>query len=325
MSSTTCPDRSSLAAFAQGTLHGQEWDSLAQHVEDCPQCQHRLDEIDAADDGLVTQLQGLSLAAAPGIGSAWNHSDRIARSVGQRVLEQANVASAARGETVVVDAGRNLARRLREGPVQLDRFELVSELGVGSFGYVFRAWDPRLERVVALKVQRAGSFASTEEVQRFLREARSAASLKHPAIVSLHETGQTEDGVGYLVYEFIDGQTLEARLRDGPLDPAVAAQIAAELAAALDYAHQHGVIHRDIKPSNIMLDPRGRPHLMDFGLAKQESAKQATGEPSSGERAATSDGRLLGTPAYMSPEQARGSSREIDRPHRHLQPWRRAL
>ena len=89
--------------------------------------------------------------------------------------------------------------------MRLDRFELQAELGVGSFGYVFRAWDPRLERVVALKVQRAGSFASHEEVQRFLREARSAAPLKHPAIVSLYETGQTDDGVGYLVCEYIDG------------------------------------------------------------------------------------------------------------------------
>jgi serine/threonine protein kinase len=307
MSSTTCPDRSSLAAFAQGTLHGREWDAVAHHVEDCSQCQERLDEADAAADGLVTQLQRLSLAGPSG-STPTTTLDPWASAV----LARGNVASAARGEAVVADAGRNLARRLREGPVQLDRFELVSELGVGSFGYVFRAWDPRLERVVALKVQRAGSFASADEVQRFLREARSAAALKHPAIVSLHETGQTEDGVGYLVYEFIDGQTLEARLRDGPLEPAVAAQIAGDLAAALDYAHQHGVIHRDIKPSNIMLDPRGRPHLMDFGLAKQDSDTPATGDKSRGELGATSDGRLLGTPAYMSPEQARGASRDID-------------
>ena len=107
--------------------------------------------------------------------------------------------------------------------MQLDRFELRAELGVGSFGYVFQAWDPRLERVVALKVQRAGSLASQEEVERFLREARSAAQLKHPAIVSLYETGQTEDGVWFLVCEYIDGATLEERLKDGPLPPREAA------------------------------------------------------------------------------------------------------
>ena len=108
--------------------------------------------------------------------------------------------------------GATLARRLGEGSVQLDRFELRSELGVGSFGYVFQAWDPRLQRVVALKVQRAGSLASQEEVERFLREARSAAQLKHPSIVSMYETAQTEDNVWFLVCEYIDGVTLEQRL-----------------------------------------------------------------------------------------------------------------
>jgi hypothetical protein len=155
---------------------------------------------------------------------------------------------------------------------------------------------------VALKVQRAGSFVTQEEVERFLREAKSAAPLKHPAIVSLYETGRTADGVGYLVCEYINGETLEARLARGPLDPAQAAALAAELADALDYAHEHGVIHRDIKPSNIILDGRQHPHLMDFGLAKLDRPDGAV----------TSDGRLLGTPAYMSPEQARGTPARID-------------
>jgi serine/threonine protein kinase len=314
MTTTPCPDRQLLAAFAEGSLFCREWDEVAEHVEDCGRCQLVLDEIEARDDGLVTQLKSLSLAGESGA-----VSPDVIEPWASAVLGRGNGTAAARGESVVADAGRNLARRLREGPVTLDRFELVTELGVGSFGYVFRAWDPRLERVVALKVQRAGSFASSDEVQRFLREARSAAALKHPAIVSLHDTGQTEDGVGYLVYEFIDGQTLESRLREGPLAPAEAEAIAGELAAALDYAHQHGVIHRDIKPSNIMLDARGRPHLMDFGLAKQaagrasaESTAELTAEPTGAASAATSDGHLLGTPAYMSPEQARGRPRDID-------------
>ncbi|MCI0360687.1 MAG: protein kinase [Planctomycetaceae bacterium] len=292
----SCPSADALQAFAVGKIPSGDWEPIALHVEQCPDCQASLERADALVDGLTTQLAQLpGPAAGSGSGATWASA----------VLKRSAVE--ARGDAVVADAGRNLARRLREGPVKLDRFELQSELGVGSFGYVFRAWDPRLERVVALKVQRAGSFASTDEVQRFLREARSAAALKHPAIVSLYETGQTEDGVGYLVYEFIDGQTLEARLQSGPLDSSTAAQLAAELAAALDYAHQHGVIHRDIKPSNIMLDAKGRPHLMDFGLAKQDST-----ELGGSQQAATSDGRLLGTPAYMSPEQARGRPRDID-------------
>src|SRR5947207_6745855 len=274
MSVSVCPDELTLQSFAIGKLSDGQWRAIADHLDGCSQCQAMLESFDGASDGLMTRLQRLPAA----------HSIAVEKSV-----------------QLVADAGRDLARRLAEGPVRLDRFELQAERGLGSFGYVFRAWDPRLERVVALKVQRAGRFASPDEVERFLREARSTASLKHPAIVSLYETGQTEEGVGYLVCEYIEGATLEARLKDGPLALAEAAAIATELADALSYAHEHGVIHRDIKPSNIMLDLRSRPHLMDFGLAKQEASD-----------AATSDGRLLGTPAYMSPEQARGAVHEVE-------------
>ena len=128
--------------------------------------------------------------------------------------------------------------------------------------------------------------------------------LKHPAIVSLYETGQTEDGVWFLVCEFIDGSTLEEpACREVRSIRSKPPSIAAELAEALHYAHEHGVVHRDIKPSNIMLDARGRPHLMDFGLAKRDTGR---------DRRLTSDGRVLGTPAYMSPEQAAGTSHEVD-------------
>jgi len=266
----SCPDSPTLHAFAIGNLSSSQWQSVETHLESCDACQAQLDQLDAATDPLVQRLHQLP--------------------------EQPT------GAVLVADAGGDLARRLRAGPVRLDRFEIQAELGVGSFGYVFRAWDPRLERNVALKVQRAGSFVTPQEVQRFLREAKSAAPLKHPAIVSLYETGRTDDGVGYLVCEFIDGETLEARLTRGPLPPDEAAERAAELADALDYAHEHGVIHRDIKPSNIILDGRQHPHLMDFGLAKMDR----------GEAPVTSDGRLLGTPAYMSPEQARGTPAAID-------------
>jgi serine/threonine protein kinase len=167
---------------------------------------------------------------------------------------------------------------------------------------VLRARDTELDRIVALKVLRAGRLASREDVERFLREARSAAQLKHPGIVSLYDTGQTEDGTFYLVEEFIQGQTLAARLSAGRLSFRQAAELTADLAQALDYAHQHGVIHRDLKPSNIMLDTQDRPHVMDFGLAKRETDDLPV----------TLDGQVLGTPAYMSPEQARGESHQVD-------------
>jgi tRNA A-37 threonylcarbamoyl transferase component Bud32 len=158
--------------------------------------------------------------------------------------------------------------------------------------------------MVAIKIPRAGSLASKDDVARFLREARSAAQLEHPGIVSLHETGQDDDGTFYLVEEFVPGKTLASVLGecDRPLTFRQAAELIAAVADALDYAHRHGVIHRDVKPSNILLDAEGRPHLMDFGLAKREAE----------ETSMTQEGQVLGTPAYMSPEQARGESRQVD-------------
>lgn len=293
MAENVCPEQDVLHEFAVGRIAGAEWEAIAGHVEACPACQSRMDILDTPNDELVTQLHGLDAAPKPenGAGEEWVKAVTAMTTVSRRS-----------GSTIAADAGRDLARRLLSGPVHLDRFELRSELGVGSFGYVFKAWDVRLERIVALKVQRAGSLAAREEVERFLREARSAAQLKHPAIVSLYETGQTEDGVWFLVCEYIDGATLEERLKAGALNPREAVAIATELADALEYAHEQGVVHRDIKPSNIIIDRRQRAHVMDFGLAKRDT----------GDFTMTSDGRVLGTPAYMSPEQAAGTSHAVD-------------
>jgi serine/threonine protein kinase len=289
----SCPDPQQLRQFTLGLGDGAQFDLIALHVEACELCQQQLEQWDESTDDLVEQLGSLATEV------------RVPREPEEPWAEAvAAILSRSGGSDsrISADAGRDLACRLLKGVVRLDRFELRSELGVGSFGYVFKAWDPRLERVVALKVQRAGSLASPEEVQRFLREARSVAQLAHPAIVSLYETGQTEDNVWFLVCEHIDGATLEEGLKNGPMRPEQAARIASELADALEYAHQHGVVHRDVKPSNVILDRQQRAHLMDFGLAKRDT----------GEATMTSDGRVLGTPAYMSPEQAAGQSHQVD-------------
>lgn len=295
MSQSVCPDLEELRGFAVGRIADGRWEAIAHHIEVCPQCHDRLEEFDGSDDELIDQLH--QLPATLSESGSMSPDESLAKAV--MALTTAGRRS---GSQIAADAGRDFARRLQEGPVHLDRFELRSELGVGSFGYVFKAWDTRLQRIVALKVQRAGSLAVNEEVERFLREARSAAQLKHPSIVSLYETGQTEEGVWFLVCEYIDGATLEEQLQRGAVDPRQVSASVCELADALQYAHEHGVVHRDIKPSNIIIDHDWEAHLMDFGLAKREA----------GDLTMTSEGRVMGTPAYMSPEQAAGTSHQVD-------------
>lgn len=143
---------------------------------------------------------------------------------------------------------------------------------------------------------------SSCETERFLREARAAAQLKHPNIVGVHEIGKSDDSV-YIVSEYIEGATLKDMLGGQPLPPKECAEIAVAIADALEHAHAKGVIHRDLKPGNVMMDLEGTPYVLDFGLAKRDS----------GEITMTVDGAIVGTPAYMSPEQARGEGHDADR------------
>lgn len=184
----------------------------------------------------------------------------------------------------------------------LDRFEILDTLGQGAFGTVYKARDPKLDRVVAVKVPRQDNIGPREQDRdRFLREARSAAQLRHPSIVAVHEVGVVDE-VTYLVSDFVEGVTLSDRLTAGRPTTREAAEIVAAVAEALQYAHAQGVVHRDIKPSNIMVRPDGTPVVMDFGLAKRDA----------GEITMTMEGQVLGTPAYMSPEQARGEGHRVD-------------
>lgn len=180
-------------------------------------------------------------------------------------------------------------------PEQLGRFVIKRRLGAGAFGAVYQAYDPQLDRQVALKVPQPGTLETPQAIERFLREAKAAAQLRHPHIVPVYDAGR-EGPHAYIATALIEGRTLADAVADGPLPADEAARIVAALAEALGYAHSLGVIHRDVKPANVMLDTNGQPHLMDFGLARLESSAEKL----------THDGAVLGTPAYMSPEQAQG-------------------
>ena len=173
-------------------------------------------------------------------------------------------------------------------------------MGGGHFGTVWKARDTKLDRTVAIKIPRRGQIEGPE-AEMFIREARSAAQVKHPGVVAVHEVGRA-DGTLYIVSDFVDGCNLKEWLSGRQLTARETAELCVKIAEALDAAHAAGVIHRDLKPGNVMMDMAGQPHLTDFGLAKRVA----------GEITMTVDGQLLGTPAYMSPEQARGEAHTAD-------------
>jgi serine/threonine protein kinase len=267
-----CPSSAELTDFLAGKLARTRTAWVADHVRSCPRCEASLASLDPAPDPLLA-----SLASTVAQGRA---SDTVP-------IHLIEMARAARGGPPL--------------PGRVGRFEVLEQIGSGSYGSVFKARDAELNRTVAIKILRTGRLGDAEDLDRFLREARSFAQLKHPGIVTLYEIGQQE-GQYYLVEEFVQGTTLAALLAAGALPFRESAEILAQVCDALRVAHQQGVIHRDIKPANILIDPDGRPHLADFGLAKVE------GE----EKPVTHSGDILGTPAYMSPEQARGQALHVD-------------
>jgi WD40 repeat protein len=203
---------------------------------------------------------------------------------------------------------------------QLGRFQLRAALGQGGFGMVYRAYDPVLDREVALKVPKFPPD-QPEKVERFLREAKAAARLRHPNIVAVFESGKVGEDY-FIASEFVEGVPLSVRLTEDRPRHRQAAQWVRDLALALAYAHGEGIIHRDVKPANIMIDKRGRAQLMDFGLAKRlaedvpvaPAPASTTKQLGSQDAGMTSEGDVLGTPAYMAPEQARGEVKAVG-PH----------
>jgi hypothetical protein len=180
-------------------------------------------------------------------------------------------------------------------------YEILSELGRGGMGVVYKARQLQLNRLTALKMILAGGHAREADLARFRREAEAVAQLQHPGVVQIFEVGE-QNGLPYFSLELVEGGSLAEKLADTPLQPRPAAALVEKVARAIHAAHQHGIIHRDLKPANVLLTDDGAPKITDFGLAKQVEV---------GGSGLTATGAILGTPGYMAPEQAGADGKRV--------------
>jgi len=264
--------------------------------------EHRLDEVlgaflAALDEGRAPEPTGL-VASHPDLADGLARFFADAERVILWTAPLRTIAEAARGE------------RTEHAPAgtRFGDYELLEELGSGGMGVVYRARQASLNRVVALKMIRAGRLSTAAERQRFRHEAETVARLDHPRIVPIYEVGEwVPEGAGpaapYFSMKMFDGGSLADCLDRFYAEPTAAARLVAEIARAIHHAHQRGVLHRDLKPSNVLLDSLGQAHVADFGLAKRTAAESDLDEAS-----LTVTGALVGTPGYMAPEQALGLS-----------------
>jgi len=190
---------------------------------------------------------------------------------------------------------------------QVDPYRILSLLGAGGMGQVYLAEDPRLGRMVALKILPAELASDPDRLRRFVREAKAASSLKHPNVAAIYEMGES-NGLHFIAMEHVEGQTLASKISGRPLEIAAIVEIALQVADALDEAHGKHITHRDIKPANIMLTPSGQVKVLDFGLAKITLPEGQAAQSDLSTSLSTATGLIMGTLPYMSPEQVLGKT-----------------
>ena len=285
----SCPSQEELLAFTLGKTSSQAGRDLIGHLDICPKCLATLKELEAQGDSLVQLVARLPLQPA---WSSPSHEEMCRKGV------EGFLATGREKDHVAGDAGEP-EHSSRTLPRTIGQYELIEEIGRGGMGVVYRARHLRLRKFVALKLLAESRLGKPDFVDRFHREMEAVGTLEHPNVVRATDAGEA-DGVHFLVTELIDGQSLSDCLKTGAQfsirDTCLLVQ---QVAAGLHYAHERGIIHRDLKPSNILVDAQRTARIVDFGLALSEE---------------TPDGlSFAGTPAYMSPEQARGEGHRVDR------------
>lgn len=286
-----CPSSSQLRRFLDDELSGNEHSSVVAHVAECLGCQQSLDSL-TSDHSPVINVPAVT---EPGLQNLMNRLRERPFASWSALTEPTSTSKSPRFSGPISD----------EAPLGwLGPYQIEAELGSGGTGQVFAARDSRLGRRVAIKVLRPQWAGHAEARTRFEREARAVATLHDERIVKVFEVGLTPDGLPFLVMEFIDGESLETRLRgESAISPREAAAIARQVACGLSEAHRHGIVHRDVKPSNVLLIATSHASssdspplkLADFGLARVTNTTEQL----------TQEGFIAGTPAYMSPEQIR--------------------
>jgi serine/threonine protein kinase len=265
----SCPNTEELTAFNLGRMPDERSDEVARHADTCPLCAAALRELGSQEDELINALRDAA--------------------TGQTLSSEPAVPAEAQ-------------------PARVGVYEIRDVLGRGGMGVVYQAYQGLLNRPVALKMLREGTFADASARARFLAEARAVARLQHPHIVQVYEIGEHQGAQGesypYFTLELVNGGNLDDYLEDRPVEPQQAARWTESLARALQYAHEQGIVHRDLKPANILLQKSASgaatelvPKLTDFGIAKWLAGSEMH----------TRTGMVLGTPEYMAPEQATGS------------------
>jgi hypothetical protein len=310
-----CLSPEQLQRLLEGQLDDRQRTAVEDHVQGCPACQQILEELTDARHSVparAPQWRGPEPSGPEGSVLRWlraqdpprepPHRDNATTPAHQVRTVSAEEAEPAAGPRRLPreTAGEQSLALAAEGVSEIiGRYRVIRALGQGGFGRVYLARDDELDRSVAIKVPNPERVAGPEDVSAYLTEARILAQLDHPHIVPVYDVGRTEDGLCYVVSKYIEGTDLADRLRQGRPSFQESAELVAIVAEALHHAHTRGLVHRDIKPANILIDLQGQPWVADFGVALREEdyGKEAP---------------LAGTPAYMSPEQARGEGHRVD-------------